>query len=86
MENEDSRIRRQRRNPSDIAILFSEYRASEMTAAEFCSSRQLHRPTFSTWLGRYKVKTSTSNPTLGFAAIQVTPAPGPILFAEVNGI
>jgi hypothetical protein len=48
MENEGARKRSKRRTPAEIAVILSEYRASKMTGAEFCVSRQLHHPTFNT--------------------------------------
>jgi hypothetical protein len=48
MENEAARKRTKRRTPAEIVVILSEYRASKVTAAEFCLSRQLHHPTFNT--------------------------------------
>lgn len=84
MENATTGERRKRRTRAEITAVLADYRSSKLTVAEFCASREIHPPTFGTWLGRYKQFKKAPSPA--FAAIQVTSPPGSSLFAEVNGV
>jgi hypothetical protein len=81
--------RRPQRNFQEISRLLEEFKTSGARIQEFCDKHGIPKGTFYTWKKRFKKKAAKAASS-GFVKVSVSKAlpdgPGPVLFAEVNGI
>lgn len=81
--------RRPQRNFQEISRLLEEFKTSGVRIQEFCDKHGIPKGTFYTWKKRFKKK-ATKAASSGFIKVSVPEVrpggPGPVLFAEVNGI